>query len=192
LSESASNKARKSHEKADAVRAFLSRLPRALAWPGLYGWIGIVFAAVGAWFAVGSGLLYSKLSRLEEPGHAAALAAESARRRGFGETARQKGPPFGFMSPALRPRRPATSEGPDAARPKRARGGDMGRTRVVPDPLEGRALEAAREGVRANAGSSAVFGAFCLVTSAFWWGFRLFDPGARTRPAPEAAPDSAK
>ena len=51
---------------------------------------------------------------------------------------------------------------------------------VLPDPLQGNDLTRARMGVRANARASGVFGVFTLLVSVFLWGFRRFDPAARS------------
>ena len=51
---------------------------------------------------------------------------------------------------------------------------------VLPDPLQGVDLTRARMGVRANARASGVFGVFALLVSVFLWGFRRFDPVARS------------
>jgi hypothetical protein len=52
--------------------------------------------------------------------------------------------------------------------------------RVLPEPLEGNDLTRARMGVRANARASGLFGVFALLFSVFLWGFRRFDPVARS------------
>jgi len=51
---------------------------------------------------------------------------------------------------------------------------------VLPEPLQGTDLTRARMGVQANARASGVFGVFALLVSVFLWGFRRFDPVARS------------
>ncbi len=170
--------------KTAAITAFLQPVQKALAWPRIYGWVGIVFALSGLWFLPSGLLLRSRAASLAEETPGAPEAAESARHLGFGEvgpveTITPKGKkrwssPYGFMAPSLRRER----DGSDSAegRPSYA----------VRDPLAGRSLIIAREGAEANARVSMVFGVFCLVVSGFWWGFRLMDPSVRSAARPEA------
>lgn len=185
--------------KTAAVTAFLSPVWRALAWPRIYGWVGIVFALSGLWFLPSGLVLRSRAASLAEETPGAREAAESARHLGFGEvgpiettTSEGKGAvgptatttsegkkvwsaPFGFMAPSLRRER---NESDPAGSPP---------SYVVPDPLAGRSLAVAREGAEANARASVVFGAFCLVVAGFWWGFRLLDPSVRSAAPPATA-----
>ena len=52
--------------KAGAALHLLSCVERALAWPGLYGWVGIVFALAGLWFLPSGLVLRSKAALLKE------------------------------------------------------------------------------------------------------------------------------
>ncbi len=193
---------------ATGTTTFLSRLQWALAWPGLYGWVGIAFALSGLWFVPSGLALRSRGASLSEEGPRAPGVAESARHLGFGEVgpaetvARTKtgedrkgwSPPFGFMAPSLRQER--REDGPGKVGHGKDGPGNVGHEKrrpeyVVPDPLAGRALVRAREGARANARSSIVFGVFCLAASGFWWGFRLLDPHARLSATAQAGNDGS-
>lgn len=183
--------------KAAGTTTFLSRLRLALAWPGLYGWIGIVFGVSGLWFLPSGLVLRGRAAILSEEGPRAHEAAQSARHLGFGEMEptetlvrtrtgvdkKRWSPPFGFMAPSVRRER---SEGGV---------GNIGREErpvyMVPDPLTDRTLVRAHEGARANARASIVFGVFCLAVSGFWWGFRLLDPVARLSEAARAGKDGS-
>ena len=93
LSRSVSKEKRESGERADAVgtttlsarpgaaRASLTCTRRVLGWPGLYGWLGIAFAAAGAWFLLSGLVLFSKaallLSPSEEKGRSFDLKSEA-------------------------------------------------------------------------------------------------------------------
>jgi hypothetical protein len=188
LSSSGSKKRKKEKEAAGrmaAVTAFLSPVRGALAWPRIYGWVGIAFAFSGLWFLPSGLVLRSRAASLAEGAPGAREAAESARHLGFGEvgpleTATSEGEkkrwssPFGFMAPSLRRER---DEGdPAGGRPSYA----------IQDDLAARSLVIAREGAEANARASIVFGVFCLAAAGFWWGFRLLDPSVR-RAAPAAS-----
>lgn len=187
-----------------AVTAFLSPVQRALAWPRIYGWVGIVFALSGLWFLPSGLVLRSRAASLAEGTPGAREPAESARHLGFGEVGpaetvvrtktgedeKRWSPPFGFMAPSLR--RERREDGPGEDRPGKSGPGKDGREErrpehVVPDPLAGRSLVIAREGAEANARASIVFGVFCLAVAGFWWGFRLMDPSVRSAAPPASA-----
>jgi hypothetical protein len=146
-------------ERSDSVRRRLERLRDVLAWPRLYGWIGIVFLVAGVWFVLSWGLLRSAAGRMEPGGAGAREAALGTRGLGFGE---------GFLRPVLR-FDPRTKE------------------RTLPDPLLGSQLERARLAVRANATGSGVFGLFCLFAAAAVWALRLLDPALREPVSPSGA-----
>lgn len=137
-------------------------LVRALAWPGVFGWIGTGFAVAGVWFVASAFALRSRAAVMQQPSREARAAAESARRLGFGEW---------FLRPVLRPK-PGGAE-PHGREPEL----------VLPEPLLGNDLKRAHMCVRANARASGVFGVFALLVSAFLWGFRRWDPAIRAERA---------
>ena len=153
-----SKKKDKDKDKSDAGNPTVRKLWRALEWPGLLGWFGIIFAVASVWFFVSSIMLGEGASKLDVKspdavdGNAAADVAKSVSSLGFGDRSQI------YIRNRLR------------------------------RPLEGITRTQVHMAVAANARASWVFGAHALFVALFLWGLRLFDPAVRAEHEPPKPP----